>query len=97
MPHLSGEQISKIVYRIDTKSEDIIYWDDFLRFLEHEGEMREMINDMRINQQGVTILVESGRYKITREIRGSLMSQEALLGLGQNHKENNGNLNSGDH
>lgn len=50
MPHLTGEQITKLVSKIDTKSENIIYWDDFLRFLEHEGEMREMINDMRINQ-----------------------------------------------
>jgi len=49
MPHLSVNEINKLVEQIDTRSESTIYWDDFLRFLEHEGEMRDMINDMRIN------------------------------------------------
>jgi sensor domain CHASE-containing protein len=49
MSHLSVNEINKLVERIDTRSESIVYWDDFLRFLEHEGEMRDMINDMRIN------------------------------------------------
>jgi hypothetical protein len=40
--------------KVDTKSDTHIYWDDFLKFLEHEGEIREMINDMRINQSGTT-------------------------------------------
>jgi hypothetical protein len=51
---------------VDTKSETHIYWDDFLRFLEHEGEMREMINDMRINQSGTTQLAEKKKFKIIR-------------------------------
>jgi|LauGreDrversion4_2_1035121.scaffolds.fasta_scaffold458492_1 hypothetical protein len=49
MPHLTMDQINIIVMKVDTKSDTHIYWDDFLKFLEHEGEMREMINDMRIN------------------------------------------------
>jgi hypothetical protein len=66
MPHLTMDQINKIVQRIDTRSDTHIYWDDFLRFLEHEGEMREMINDMRINQGGTTQLIEKSKFKIIR-------------------------------
>lgn len=49
MPHLTMDEINIIVQKVDTKSDTHIYWDDFLRFLEHEGEMRDMINRMRIN------------------------------------------------
>jgi hypothetical protein len=69
MPHLKGDQINKIVQRIDTRATETIYWDDFLRFLEREGEMREMINDMRITQQGTTVLKEAGRFKILRGVK----------------------------
>jgi hypothetical protein len=51
---------------VDAKSDTHIYWDDFLRFLEHEGEMREMINDIRINQSGTTQLAEKKKFKIIR-------------------------------
>lgn len=49
MPHLRGDQFIRMIQVIDTRSPDIIYWDEFLKFLEREGEMREMINNMRIN------------------------------------------------
>jgi len=35
-----------MIQRIDTRSPDFIYWDEFLKFLEREGEMREMINSI---------------------------------------------------
>jgi hypothetical protein len=54
MPHLTMDQINIIVQKVDTKSDTHVYWDDFLKFLEHEGEMREMINDIRITQSGTT-------------------------------------------
>jgi|LauGreDrversion4_2_1035121.scaffolds.fasta_scaffold1993978_2 hypothetical protein len=57
MPHLKASKINKIVSKIETKNEGIIYWDEFLKFLEDEGEMREIINEMRIHQPGVTKLV----------------------------------------
>ncbi len=66
MPHLSMDQINKIVIRVDTCSDSQVYWEDFLKFLEHEGDMREMINDMRINQPGITKLVEHSKHKIIR-------------------------------
>lgn len=66
MPHLSSDQIKQITESIDRRSDHIIYWDDFLKFLEHEGEMREMINDMRINQPGTTYLKEQATYKVSR-------------------------------
>lgn len=49
MPYLTMDQINKIVMKVDTRSDSLVYWEDFLKFLEHEGDMREMINDMRIN------------------------------------------------
>ena len=48
MPRLTLDMISSIILKIDVES-DVLHWEDFLRFLEVEGEMREMINDMRIN------------------------------------------------
>ena len=66
MPHLSMDQINKIVMRVDMRSDSQVYWEDFLKFLEHEGDMREMINDMRINQPGITKLVEHAKHKIVR-------------------------------
>jgi hypothetical protein len=66
MPHLKAPKINKIVSKIETKNEGIIYWDEFLKFLEDEGEMREIINEMRIHQPGVTKLVETGKHFVVR-------------------------------
>jgi hypothetical protein len=76
MPHLSMDEINKIVMCVDTRSETHVYWEDFLKFLEHEGDMREIINDMRINQPGITKLIEHGQHKITRSANVSSVVHE---------------------
>jgi hypothetical protein len=55
----------------------LIYWEDFLRFLESEANLREMINDMRINQDGSTRLVEKHKYRI-KNLMKQITKQSAL-------------------
>ena len=64
MPRMGELMIERIVDKIDHLQGQIILWDDFLRFLESEGELRELINDMRITQPGTTRLKEQSRFKI---------------------------------
>ncbi len=49
MPRMSVELISQMTLKLDNLQLDTIFWEDFLRFLESEGELRELINEMRIN------------------------------------------------
>ena len=62
--------IHKIVQKIDNLQSELILWDDFLRFLESEGKIREIINDMRISQPGTT------RLQLIRKFRVSSKNEE---------------------
>ena len=49
MPRLNDNMINDLVQKIDTQDPSLITWEEFLCYLEKEGELREMINDLRIN------------------------------------------------
>eukprot|EP00347_Sterkiella_histriomuscorum_P014346 403361222 len=74
MPKMPIQLINKIVQKIDNVQTSTIYWEDFLSFLESEGELREIINDMRISQPGTTRLVKEKTIKVTRK------TEEKLIG-----------------
>lgn len=46
-----------------------------MRFLESEGELRELINDMRINQPGTARIEEGARWKLKRKKEGDESGQ----------------------
>jgi|LauGreDrversion4_2_1035121.scaffolds.fasta_scaffold403929_1 hypothetical protein len=91
MPHLTMDQINIIVQKVDTKSDTHIYWDDFLKFLEHEGEMREMINDMRINHSGTTRLKEGPKFKIIRSanVQTAILEPNAMPSFSTQERNQN--------
>ena len=62
MPKMPIQAIQNLILKIDNIKKDIVYWEDFLRFLESEADLREIINDMRINQTGTTRITEIDKF-----------------------------------
>ena len=71
MPRMSLDQLQLIIMKIDNLQRDVIYWEDFLKFMENEGELREMINDLRINQSGTARIKETRKFKIKKATVGN--------------------------
>ena len=76
MPRMSLDQLQLIIMKIDNIQRDVIYWEDFLKFMENEGELREMINDLRINQAGTARIKELRKFKIKKATVGNSQGTE---------------------
>jgi Ca2+-binding EF-hand superfamily protein len=55
---LFDDQIDELMEKLDHKNSERITWQEFLKFLDHEGMKREVVNDAQLYGIGVKRLKE---------------------------------------
>ena len=53
-----NDLLDELINKLDRKNQNNITWDEFLRYLDHEGLRREMVNDAQLYGMGVKRMKE---------------------------------------